>query len=156
MSCLLTLPLTTMTEKPQFKHVPHGTNSPPLEATGEDKPMGASCIAGTQQAGHVSDAEQRQGKMKILLLSFRYWAIFFSGLFAYTYFSFIRLFPWIGEQLILVWAMQEADGTIFLFSTKHIGRKGKLSQRIWDRVWLIRSTRRLELMKDGCHRFKLL
>lgn len=82
-----------MTEKPQFKHVPHGTNSPPLEATGEDKPMGASCIAGTQQAGHVSDAEQRQGKMKILLLSFRYWAIFFSGLFAYTYFSFIRLFP---------------------------------------------------------------
>lgn len=54
-----------MTEKPQFKHVPHGTNSPPLEATGEDKPMGASCIAGTQQAGHVSDAEQRQGEIKI-------------------------------------------------------------------------------------------
>lgn len=56
-----------MTEKPQFKHVPHGTNSPPLEATGEDKPMGASCIAGTQQAGHVSDAEQRQGEIKILV-----------------------------------------------------------------------------------------
>ena len=49
--------------KPQFKYVPHGTNSPPLEATGEDKPMGASCIAGTQQAGHVSDAEQRRGEM---------------------------------------------------------------------------------------------
>lgn len=55
-----------MTEKPQFKHVPHGTNSPPLEATGEDKPMGASCIAGTQQAGHVSDAKQRQGEIKVL------------------------------------------------------------------------------------------
>lgn len=54
-----------MAEKPQFKHIPHGTNSPPLEVTGEDKPMGASCIAGTQQAGHVSDAEQRQGEIKI-------------------------------------------------------------------------------------------
>ena len=52
--------------KPQFKHVPHGTNSPPLEATGEDKPMGASCIAGTQQAGHVLDAEQRRGEIEIL------------------------------------------------------------------------------------------
>ena len=47
--------------KSQFKHILHGTNSPPLEATGEDKPMGASCIAGTQQAGHVSDAMQRRG-----------------------------------------------------------------------------------------------
>ena len=59
-----------MTEnKPQFKHVPHGTNSPPLEATGEDKPMGVSCIAGTQQAGHVSDVEQRRGET---LLCFRF------------------------------------------------------------------------------------
>ena len=55
-----------MTEKPQFKHVPHGTNSPPLEAKGQDKPMGASCIAGTQQAGHVSDVEQRKGEIKII------------------------------------------------------------------------------------------
>ena len=65
-----------MSEKPQFKHIPHGTNSPPLEATGEDKPMGASCIAGTQQAGHVSDAEQRRGEIKFL---FRYCAIFPFG-----------------------------------------------------------------------------
>ena len=68
-----------MTEKPS-KHVPHGTNSPPLEATGEDKPMGASCIDGTQQAGHVSDTEQRQGEIKILFASkfvSRHWAIFF-------------------------------------------------------------------------------
>ena len=55
-----------MTEKPQFKHVPHGTNSPPLEVTGEDEPMGASCITGTRQAGHVSDTMQRQGEIKIL------------------------------------------------------------------------------------------
>ena len=49
--------------------------------------------------------------------------------------------------------MQEADGTIFLFSTKHMGRKRKLSQRIWGRIWLLRSTR-LELMKDGSQSFK--
>lgn len=87
-----------MTEKPQFKHVPHGTNSPPLEATGEDKPMGASCIAGTQQAGHVSDAKQRQGEIKILFAFVSLgWLSFVSGLFAYSIFSFIRLFPRISE-----------------------------------------------------------
>ena len=59
--------------KSQFKHVPHGTNSPPLEATGEDKPMGASCIAGTQQAGHVSDAEQRRGETEIHFMSAVYY-----------------------------------------------------------------------------------
>lgn len=73
-----------MTEKPQFKHVPHGTNSPPLEATGEDKPMGASCIAGTQQASHVSDAKQREGEIKFYSLSFR--ANGLSFVFAYTLF----------------------------------------------------------------------
>lgn len=72
--------LITMSEnKSQFKHVPHGTNSPPLEATGSDKPMGASCIAGTQQAGHVSDAEQRRGEMGLLFFCFcfrfEYWII---------------------------------------------------------------------------------
>lgn len=49
-----------MTEKRQFKHVPHGTNSPPLR---DNKPMGASCIDGTQQAGYVSDAKQREGEI---------------------------------------------------------------------------------------------
>lgn len=64
--------------KPQFKYVPHGTNSPPLEATGEDKPMGASCIAGTQQAGHVSDAEQRRGEMFLFCCLFLFVFIFES------------------------------------------------------------------------------
>jgi hypothetical protein len=58
-----------MTEKPQFKHVPHGTNSPPLEATGEHEHMGAYSIAG-KKADHVSDAEQRQGEIKFYVLSF--------------------------------------------------------------------------------------
>jgi len=140
-----------MTEKPQFKHIPHGTNSPPLEATGEDKPMGASCIAGTQQAGHVSDAEQRQGEEKILLafcLSFRVCLLIPISLLL-DYFPGL-VSNWHQESLRL----QEADGTIFLFSTKHMERKRKLSQRIWCRVWLIRLTRRRELMKDGSHRFK--
>jgi hypothetical protein len=76
--------------KPQSKHVPHRTNSPPLEATGEDKPMGASCIAGTQQAGHVSDAEQRRGEIEILGLIPRNKCLLIP-------ISFIRLFPRIGE-----------------------------------------------------------
>ncbi|KAF4618702.1 hypothetical protein D9613_010147 [Agrocybe pediades] len=36
-----------------------GTNSPPLEATGADKPMGASSVDGSVNAGHKSDQEQR-------------------------------------------------------------------------------------------------
>ena len=77
-----TCSLTTMSEnKPQFKHVPHGTNSPPLEA---NKPMGASCIAGTQQAGYVSDAEQRRGDFllisrRVCLLIHCYQVIFPNG-----------------------------------------------------------------------------
>ena len=65
-----------MTEK--FKHVPHGTNSPPLEATGEHEPMGASSIAG-KKADHVSDVEQRQGEMKFPFAFVRYWAVFRFG-----------------------------------------------------------------------------
>ena len=38
-----------------------GTNSPPLEATGSDKPMGAASVDGSVNAGHKSDMEQRQG-----------------------------------------------------------------------------------------------
>ncbi|KAF9061547.1 hypothetical protein BDP27DRAFT_1337944 [Rhodocollybia butyracea] len=40
-----------------------GTNSPPLEATGEDKPMGASSIESAQkgeQVKAVPDSEQRK------------------------------------------------------------------------------------------------
>lgn len=80
--------LTTMSEKQQFKHVPHGTNSPPLEATGEDKPMGASCIAGTQQASHVSDAEQRRGEIKFLFAFVSLLGYLSFRLFAYTYFFY--------------------------------------------------------------------
>ncbi|KAF5311036.1 hypothetical protein D9619_008124 [Psilocybe cf. subviscida] len=37
-----------------------GTNSPPLEATGSEKPMGMSSVHGSHNAGHVSDKEQRK------------------------------------------------------------------------------------------------
>ncbi|KAF9010006.1 hypothetical protein BDQ17DRAFT_1538551 [Cyathus striatus] len=44
------------TEQPTIS----GTQSPPLEATGEDKPMGASSVnTGQQDAGAVLDSEQR-------------------------------------------------------------------------------------------------
>ncbi|KDR80307.1 hypothetical protein GALMADRAFT_242652 [Galerina marginata CBS 339.88] len=44
------------------KQTVSGTNSPPLEATGEDKPMGQACVDDcTINAGHVSDEEQRKG-----------------------------------------------------------------------------------------------
>ncbi|TFK38123.1 hypothetical protein BDQ12DRAFT_735721 [Crucibulum laeve] len=36
-----------------------GTQSPPLEATGEEKPMGASSVDSGKHHGHVSDTEQR-------------------------------------------------------------------------------------------------
>lgn len=92
--------LITMSE--QFKYVPHGTNSPPLEATGEDKPMGASCIAGTQQAGHVSDAEQRRGEMDFfcfrLSVCFSWFESVNESVCLYLP-LFIRIFPWIGECL---------------------------------------------------------
>jgi len=37
-----------------------GTESPPLEATGSEVPMGVSSIDGTKP-NHVSDREQRKG-----------------------------------------------------------------------------------------------
>lgn len=41
-----------------------GTNSPPLDATGQDKPMGVSSISGDKPASPVPDVEQRQGYFK--------------------------------------------------------------------------------------------
>ncbi|KAF9458238.1 hypothetical protein BDZ94DRAFT_1313478 [Collybia nuda] len=37
-----------------------GTQSPPLEATGEDKPMGASSVNSTGPVEAVKDGEQRK------------------------------------------------------------------------------------------------
>ncbi|KAF8903294.1 hypothetical protein CPB84DRAFT_1774445 [Gymnopilus junonius] len=46
----------------QSKVCVSGTNSPPLEATGEDKPMGLASVTNPSiNAGHVSDSEQRKG-----------------------------------------------------------------------------------------------
>ncbi|KAI0370537.1 hypothetical protein BV20DRAFT_966437 [Pilatotrama ljubarskyi] len=40
-----------------------GTQSPPLEATGEQQPMGVSSVGGGKPQA-VSDADQRQGYFK--------------------------------------------------------------------------------------------
>ncbi|KIM47044.1 hypothetical protein M413DRAFT_440590 [Hebeloma cylindrosporum] len=50
--------------KPQatlkLKRTISGTNSPPLEATGEEKPMGRASVDREYNAGFVSDWEQRK------------------------------------------------------------------------------------------------
>lgn len=40
-----------------------GTNSPPLEATGEEQPMGLSSVEGGQPQKAKLDGEQRGGKL---------------------------------------------------------------------------------------------
>jgi len=51
--------------KPQvrFKPTACGTNSPPLEATGEEKPMGRASVDREYDAGFISDLEQRKGAL---------------------------------------------------------------------------------------------
>ncbi|PPQ73919.1 hypothetical protein CVT26_006545 [Gymnopilus dilepis] len=45
----------------QSKSTVSGTNSPPLEATGSDKPLGQASVDNTSiNAGHVSDGDQRK------------------------------------------------------------------------------------------------
>ena len=45
----------------QFKRTVCGTNSPPLEATGEEKPMGRASVDREYDAGFIYDCEQRKG-----------------------------------------------------------------------------------------------
>ena len=49
--------------KPQThsKRTVSGTNSPPLEATGGEKPMGRASVDREYNAGCISDREQRKG-----------------------------------------------------------------------------------------------
>jgi hypothetical protein len=51
---------TTSTTNTHGVDTSFGTNSPPLEATGSEKPMGMSSVSGSHNAGHVSDKEQRK------------------------------------------------------------------------------------------------
>lgn len=55
--------------KPQtnLKRTVSGTNSPPLEATGEEKPMGRASVDREYNAGHISDWEQRKGASEVLI-----------------------------------------------------------------------------------------
>ncbi|KAF8966575.1 hypothetical protein BDZ97DRAFT_1917394 [Flammula alnicola] len=49
-----------MVSNTQKRQTTSGTNSPPLEATGEEKPMGMASVDHTINAGYVPDREQRK------------------------------------------------------------------------------------------------
>lgn len=55
--------------KPQthLKRTVSGTNSPPLDATGEEKPMGRASVDRDYNAGYISDWEQRKGAVSFLI-----------------------------------------------------------------------------------------